>query len=108
MRRVAGRQAGSTRATDRKHGLYLFFDDEFKVLLDAAAEMRDMSLTGYARRAVAAFIAHDLGIPFEDVAKHAAQPNNYGSTNRRGPIKTTHDNGRGHGDWRIGGLEGET
>lgn len=105
MRRVAGRQSGSQRSTERKHGMYLFIDDRFKALLDEAAMRRDISMTGYARRAVAAMIAHDLGLNFEEVVMHSAQPTNYKQTNVRGPKAKSYDNGKGHGVWAIGELK---
>lgn len=105
--RVAERQSpkrSKHKGGDRKNGLYLFFDDGFRVLLDEAARRRDISLTGYCRRAIAAFLAHDLGIPFEDVVKHTASPSKYmqsgGGTGGKG-----YDEGLGKGDWTIGSLE---
>lgn len=105
MRRVAGRQKGSQRSTERKHGMYLFMDDRFKALLDEAAMRRNISMTGYARRAVASMIAKDLGMKFRDVVMHSAQPTNYKMTNVRGPKEKSYDNGKGHGDWEIGDLK---
>lgn len=104
MRRVAGRQKGSQRSTERKHGMYLFMDDEMKVLLDEVSMRRDISMTGYARRAVAAMIAHDLGLPFETVVKHSAQPTTYKQTNVAGPKPKSFDDGKGAGNWEIGTL----
>lgn len=104
MKRVAGRQKGSQRSTERKHGMYLFMDDEMKVLLDEVAMRRDISMTGYARRAVAAMIAHDLGLPFEAVVKHSAKPTTYKQTNVAGPKSKTYDDGKDAGNWEIGTL----
>ena len=101
MRRVASRQKGSQRSTERKHGMYLFFDDDFRIFLDEAAQRRNISMTGYMRRAVAAMVAHDLGIPYEAVVRHSAQPTTYNQTSARGPQKKTFDDGQGHGVWAI-------
>lgn len=101
---VRARQRKSSRTNDRKNGLYLFFDDPLRVLLDEACHRRNISLTGYARRAMVAFIAYDLDLPLEEVAQHAAQPAGYGATGG-GRMKRTQDTGRGMGPWDITGLE---
>lgn len=106
MDRVRERQA-KTRKGQRKNGLYLFFDDPFRVLLDEAARRRGISMVGYLRRAAAAMIAHDLGVEFTEVARHAAQPRPYGGLTTHGLApKTSYDNGEGHGDWVIERLKG--
>lgn len=98
--RVASRQAKTRRHNERKNGLYLFFDDPLRVLLDEACKRRDISLTGYARRAMVAMIAHDLGMDLADVAQHGAVPAGYGETGG-GRLKRTHDDGKGRGPWNI-------
>ena len=97
---VKRRQQETRRHNERKNGLYLFFDDPLRVLLDEAAFRRNISLTGYARRALVAFLAHDLGLPIEEVAKHTAVPAGYGATGG-GRLKRTEDDGRGKGPWQI-------
>lgn len=101
--RVRQRQRKSKRSTERKNGMYLFFDDEMRVLLDEACARRDISLTGYGRRAMIAFIAHDLGMELEDVARYAAEPAGYGAGGG-GRLVRTQDTGIGKGLWRILGL----
>lgn len=101
---VRRRQRSTKRHLERKNGLYLFFDDPLRVYLDEACFRRNISLTGYARRAMVAFIAHDLGLPIEEVAKHSAVPADYGATGG-GRLKRTEDDGRGKGPWQIEGLE---
>lgn len=102
---VRARQSKTKRNNDRKNGLYLFFDDPLRVMLDEACHRRDISLTGYARRAMIAFIAYDLDLPLEEVAQHAAVPMGYGNTGSPGIKTRTYDNGRGMGPWDIIGLE---
>lgn len=101
--RVAARQRKNKRNNDRKNGMYLFFDDEFRVLLDEACRRRDISLTGYGRRATMAMIAYDLGMDLEEVARHSAVPAGYGEGGG-GRLVRTHDDGLGRGLWRILGL----
>jgi len=101
--RVKQRQQENRRHNERTNGLYLFFDDELRVLLDEACLRRDISLTGYARRAMIAFIAHDLGMKYEDVAQYAAEPVGYGKSGG-GRTKRTRDHGKGMGRWMIAGL----
>lgn len=100
IQRVRERQRKGRSTKGRKNGMYLFFDDEMRVLLDEACLRRDISLTGYGRRAMIAFIAHDLGMDIADVAKHAAVPADYGSGGGNNGTRT-HDDGRGKGLWRI-------
>lgn len=100
MAAVVARQKKTHRNKDRKNGMFLFFDDGFRVLLDEAARRRNMSLTGYLRRAATAFIAHDLGLPYAEVAKYTAIPAEYGARGG-GVLKRTQDDGRGHGPWSI-------
>jgi hypothetical protein len=101
--RVRSRQAKTRRHNERTNGLWLFFDDELRVLLDEACKRRNISLTGYARRALIGFIAYDLGLKYEEVAQHGAEPVPYGATGG-GRNKRTHDHGRGMGPWKITGL----
>lgn len=104
LARVEARQRKTKRSTSRVNGMYLFFDDPFRTLLDEACMRRDISLTGYGRRATAAFIAHDLGIPLPEVLQHAAAPTAYlsGTGGNRARSK---DTGEGKGLWIIGSLE---
>lgn len=104
IQRVKARQKETRRGYERKNGLYLFFDDPLRLLLDEACFRRNISLTGYCRRALIAFLAHDLDMPVEEVAQHAAAPAGYGATGG-GRLKRTHDTGRGMGPWQITGLE---
>jgi len=101
--RVRARQHAKRRHNERKSGLYLFFDDPFRVYLDEACLRRNISLTGYMRRAGAAMIAHDLGLDIEEVMQHSARPAEYGATGG-GRLKRTEDDGKGFGLWRILGL----
>lgn len=104
--RVRSRQKTNYRNTSRKNGLYIFIDDEFKVLLDEAAHRRDISLNGYVRRATAAMIAHDLGVPFEGVCQHMAPPVTYQRKVGPGWNKVMRgDDGKGFGRWLIDKLK---
>lgn len=104
LARVAARQAKSRSSMDRRNGIYLFFDDPFRVMLDEAAHRRDISLTGYGRRAVGSFIAHDLGLPLEEVLRHTAVPARYGTGTGGSSVRTS-DTGADRGLWIIGSLE---
>lgn len=83
-------------------------DVPFLVMLRQAAESRGMSSSGYARRAVAAFISKDLGIPFPEITKYVSAPYRAGEMlkpdNENGvhmkPGKTF-DNGEGFGEWEV-------
>jgi len=92
--------------------LTLVSDIEFRVLLREAATARRMSATGYARRAIAAFVAADLGMRFEDVCvllPKPAPPEGTASSalpleerpqNNPGKVR---DTGAGHGSWQVCG-----
>ena len=99
--RVIGRQRTSKRHSQRRNAFCLYFDDPFRVLLDAAAHRRGMSLSGYARRAIAAMIAHDLGLAPSDVMRHAPRPTEYRALAGHGRTTKTEDDGKGYGPWRI-------
>lgn len=80
----------------------------FLTLLRAAADARGMSSTGYARRAIAAFISKDLDIPFPEITKHFSSPFKAGEmlrrTNEKGvreKIGKTFDDGEGYGSWEV-------
>ena len=73
--------------------------EEFIVLLRRAAATRDMNVAAYARRAMAAFIAKDLQMPFEDVCNTCPTP---GPQKRAGVgFVWQRDNGEGYGDWEV-------
>lgn len=103
--RVKGRQKGSTRHTERQDGIRTVWDVPFRVFLDEACRRRGMSMQGYCRRAIAAFVAHDLGIPVADVGKYMPIPTPYKVTHGVGRFGKTEDNLTGYGKWVITGLE---
>lgn len=77
---------------------------QFKALLSMAAKRRGISIAGYVRRALAAFIATDLEMSLEDVLKEASFPSPYGVANgqwmRDDIAPGDHDTGEGYGDWK--------
>lgn len=104
IERVRARQVKTERARRRRNGLYLFFDDPFRTYLDEACARRNISLTGYLRRAAAAMIAHDLKLPFEEVAQHAARPMPYGKHGGTFKKIKSQDDGKDFGYWIIAKL----
>lgn len=103
--RVIGRQKKTKRHTERKSGVLATFDDPFRVMLDEACKRRNVSMSGYARRAIGAFIAYDLGLPLGEVLKHAARPTPYRQEGGAGWPTRTEDDGRGNGPWFIDTLK---
>lgn len=68
----------------------------FVSLVSKAARLRGMTSSAYARRAISAFIASDLQMPFEDVCQHSP------SVKSSAGIKTwTPDDGAGYGKWEV-------
>lgn len=85
----------------RTRGINVMFDPPFDGYLSSAAKARGMSKIGYMRRAVAAFIAYDLGIDRSDVTRHFARPVGYGRPGGFDRHEKTHDDGTGYGLWTI-------
>lgn len=65
--------------------------------LSQAAEARGMGRAAYVRRAVAAFVAADLGVSFKDLLRDVApvdKPN----------LANSYDDGEGYGPWTASGI----
>lgn len=103
--RVKARQKGSKRRTERQDSLRTVWDRPFRALLDEAARRRGMSMAGYCRRAIAAFVAHDLGIAPDEAGQYMPIPTPYRTHHGMGNIVKTRDNLSGYGRWVITGLE---
>ena len=102
--RVRARQKKTRVSTQRNNPTCISYDDPFRVLLNEAADRRDISLSAYIRRATAAFIAHDLGMPFTEVVRHTAKPKARNPEQMSFPDGRTFDDGCGMGPWLIEGL----
>jgi hypothetical protein len=85
-------------------------DPQLNVLLVKAAAARDMSLAGYARRALCAFLAHDLGMDFAQVCALTPKPAPAGQvawgrlSGGAHPSKNPGrwaDDGLGYGTWEV-------
>lgn len=103
----------------RRPALAFNVDIGLRLMLGAAAEKRGMSASAYARRALCAFIANDLELPFDAVTKFCPSvedPENLvakqsKATARRtksggkiyggGSIPLTRDDGLGYGTWVV-------
>lgn len=108
--RVNEAQAATQKRKGRRRAanILLEFDLPFLTLLRQAAETRGMSSAGYARRAVAAFIAKDLGMDFPEVTQHFSAPHRPGEVLSPTGKRTVHmkpggtsDDGTGHGNWQV-------
>jgi hypothetical protein len=64
-------------------------------LVIEAARRRNLSITAYARRALLAFVCHDLDVPWEDVMRD--EP---GIWHRQSEPPEARG-GKGHGPWKI-------
>jgi hypothetical protein len=73
--------------------------EDFIILLRKAAASRGMNNAAYARRAIAAFIAADLQMPFEDVCNTCPTPGQQERA-RRGFV-WPRDDGQGYGEWEV-------
>lgn len=76
--------------------------ETFFVMLRRAAKSRDMNTAAYLRRAVAAFAAKDLGIPFEEILKDSPAPSmSRGRDKETGTWTRTFDDGFDYGTWEV-------
>lgn len=93
------------QASKKKHGNYLYLHAGMKLksLLNAAAKQRGVSRSTYARRAMAAYIAHDLGLEPEDVLEGGPRSCEWGKTGAD-VTKPPGDDLSGYGAWRLDGL----
>jgi len=71
-----------------------------RVALALAADRRGMSLSGYARRAIMAFVCRDLGLPWFDMM--ADEPRIRRADTRR--YSDSIPPGAAYGPWEIGEL----
>lgn len=87
---------------DKKKLVFHIFG-EYDSYLSRAANRRGMSKSAYARRALAAFIAEDLQMPFEDLCKMcpAVVYDQNVSKYSDGIVVSQRDDGHGYGQWRI-------
>lgn len=102
LHELLNRPRRSTRQ-GRRHR-HLDAEQPYFDLLWAATRKRGLPLASYLRRAVAAFIAHDLGIPFADVVAHTPYPREMFATGKES-FAGKHDDGKGWGDWEIDTLK---
>jgi len=105
LARVRARQRKTRVSTKRNNPTCISYDDPFRVFLNEAADRRDISISAYIRRATAAFIAHDLGLPFTEVVRHTAMPKPRNPVQMEFPKGLSYDDGRGMGPWLIEGLK---
>ncbi len=66
-------------------------------LLKEAARRRGISIVAYCRRALAAFIVHDLGLDWDEFMQREPQTQPFGSIKRG-----QHLSGAGYGSWKVG------
>ena len=77
--------------------------ESFMPLLAKAAATRKMTRTAYMRRAIGAFIANDLHMPYSEVcATYPAVENNLrAEVFINGKSYTRRDDGEGYGSWEV-------
>lgn len=90
---------------DRKKIVFHVFG-QFDSYLSRAANRRGMSKSAYARRALAAFMAHDLQMPFEDLCVMFPAVVYQQGVNKYidGMVVHQRDDGQDYGQWKIGTL----
>lgn len=91
------RDGGAAAPRDRI-SLGLNYQRSAAGLVREAARRRNLSITAYARRALLAFVCHDLDLNWESVM--ADEPGIWS----RQTLPPEASKGRGHGKWKIKGL----
>jgi len=83
------------------HDITLRSTKDFMALAHEAAELHDITVGGFMRRAIAKQIALTLGMDVRDVLSFNPMPARYGSSrSTRGPDgEVQPDTGEGFGDW---------
>lgn len=73
--------------------------------LRQAADRRGITASAYLRRAVAAFAAKDLGIPFEEIVKDSPSPDwndkRHDYKGKKNVWRKEFDDGTGYGTWEV-------
>lgn len=109
---VMGRVEGKARERRNRNGmirdarLSLHVGHGFARALNEAAALRGISRVGYLRRAVAAFLAADLGVPFEELTAQCPVPAAF-TRERAWVTGAGDDDGRGFGTWVVAGGQTE-
>jgi hypothetical protein len=98
------RGISTNKRKSKQASLHMDVPYQFKPLLAMAARRRGISQSGYMRRAVAAFVAQDLQMPYEDVLDGMQTPHPNNATRAGWAelefIPGEQDNGEGYGDWK--------
>lgn len=91
------------RGRERGYSFTISAHRELAPLIKRAAAMRGCTTTTYVRRALAAFLAHDLGMRLTDVTRTFPAAVQSGMRNTPGLAKgqRSEDDGEGYGSWRI-------
>lgn len=94
------RERTGSSIEDEKRRFFVFrTTEQWGMLLSRAARHRGMSNSAYVRRAVSAFIASDLQVPFEDVCQMTPGVVHEARTNKG--VVWPPDNGKGYGKWEV-------
>ena len=111
MKRLEERAMARKKPLGREANYYRFkliTGKSLPGLLRMAAEKRGISLQGYMRRALAAFVAYDLGLDMTKVLEDGPATLAWGRTggkvlDENGNVITQED-GKGYGQWVINDL----
>lgn len=100
---LSGSLMSESRRRNRRgmKGRYLEARPPFFHLLRIAANKRGIPMASYMRRAVAAFIAHDLDLTEAEILQHTPYPKPAYSVEK---FKQRPDDGTGFGPWHIDTL----
>jgi hypothetical protein len=101
LERVKQRQKKTHRNSERTSGTLATYDDGLRALLDEACRRRGISRQGYLRRALCAFLAYDLGLPYASVGRYVSTPTTYSAAAAGGRRVRVDDDGTGYGPWKI-------
>jgi hypothetical protein len=98
------RGIATSKRTSKQSSLSVDVPYQFKALLAQAARSRGISQAGFIRRSVAAFVASELGMPYQDVLAGMQSPfpndNSAAGWAALEFIPGKEDTGEGFGDWK--------
>jgi hypothetical protein len=92
-------EAKNTRKSRARPAVGLKFPVQWVSIIQQAARERDVTMAVYARRALMAFVCHDLKLDWDTVMQDEPKMQTYNQ-----PAAPEAKYGTGYGKWKIGGL----
>lgn len=101
VRAGGGKEVPYKELRQRRNRVDLTITPGFKANLTRAAKSRGISVTGYIRRAVTAFIMHDLDLDFRTANAGNNKPWDFNERTRKRNWIHVEDDGQDYGEWKV-------